>query len=1079
MHLLGGAKMSYSESARGRDLVRVAVAAVLGTAVMFSSVPVAFAAEEEEVAELEEVQVTGTRIAQNADYVSPNPVTTFDAADLERLGINNISDAIIQVPQNVSQFTPSNTGGSAFYVGSTLANLRGLNPFFGTRTLTLVDSRRFIPTTQGDAVDLNFVPSNLVQRIETVTGGASAAYGSGAISGVVNVMLDKRLQGVKLDADYGITQEGDGDNYRIGLAGGTGFAEGRGHVVVGGEFQKMDVIQSCADARDWCGLGRGLYTNATGFFGGAGLDQSPATDPPGTPFWTPNIPGQPHFILTQNLRENQLSRSGVIVTGTPGATSTFQFNAAGTDVVPFAVGAEGWRSFLGLGFGGPVVGGDGDLINTNLTLQPDVERKTFYSHAQYELTDKLNGYVELSHGQVDGVNNQFGSGQNAVFNCIRSDNAFLSALSPAAQAAINAGNNNGVLAVDNETCGDLFAPGILPRGTAVRKNWQGQNLQVVTTETKVTRGVLGFNGDIGSDWSWDAYYQYGRTVRDQIGSGYRRNWAYTFAVDAVLNGSGQIVCRVTLAGLPANAVGIVDPSVATGCQPLNVFGTGNASQAALDYAFGSLTEHNVIRQDVLATSFSGKLLDGWAGPISAAFGAEWRKDKLSNDAGDLPAPIRTDFSLQYGDSFAGSTEVLEGFAEFEVPLLADLPAAKRATLNAAVRTAQYKTKGATAGAIGGSNTTEITTWKLAGVWDVIDQVRVRGSHSRDIRAPNFRELFYSQTIPAGGLFGTVDNPWLDVPPGGSIADPTVWQLMGNTDLDPEKAKTTTVGVVLQPSGALEGLQFSVDWYQIKLKGGLALVLGGPAAVTACYAGGVPANADPFMCSLLTFGPPRADQAGNPDAAFTNITNMKTLYTNQNPYTARGMDFAFDYRLPQELLGRMPGTLAVSASATHMLKQVAPLLRAGFMPGQADLAGQTGGDSAFLSDVAPAASWTGNVALTWLNGPFVGTIQSRFVSGGHMDLQNPKTGPDDSDYDPTLSYSVSDNTTGTYFLFNLNASYDLNVANLERFQVFGTINNLFDRDPPFSTGGLAGVGGVNAINNDTLGRTFRMGVRVKF
>jgi outer membrane receptor protein involved in Fe transport len=302
----------------------------------------------------------------------------------------------------------------------------------------------------------------------------------------------------------------------------------------------------------------------------------------------------------------------------------------------------------------------------------------------------------------------------------------------------------------------------------------------------------------------------------------------------------------------------------------------------------------------------------------------------------------------------------------------------------------------------------------------------------------------------------------------------VWQLLGYTDLDPEKAKTTTVGMVLQPAGALEGMQFSVDWYQIKLKGGLALALGGPAAVTACYE-----DDDPFFCSLLTFGPPRPDQAGNPDAAFTNITNMQTLYTNQNPYTAKGMDFAFDYRIPSSALGGMPGSLAVSAAATHMLKQEAPIFLAGFVPGQADLAGQTGGDAAFLSDVAPAADWTGNIALTWLNGPFIGTIQTRFVAPGHMDLQNPKTGPDDPDYDPTLSYSASDNTTGTYFLFNLNASYDLKWGNLERFQIFGTINNLFDRDPPFSTAGLAGVGGVNAINYDTLGRTYRMGVRMKF
>ncbi len=155
-----------------------------------------------------------------------------------------------------------------------------------------------------------------------------------------------------------------------------------------------------------------------------------------------------------------------------------------------------------------------------------------------------------------------------------------------------------------------------------------------------------------------------------------------------------------------------------------------------------------------------------------------------------------------------------------MPLLKDLPAAKSLVVNGAARVAQYETDGATSGTLGGSNKTDITTWKVAAVWDVTDWLRFRGSHSSDIRAPNFRELFYSQTIPAGGFFGTVMNPWIIPPPFGNNNDPAQWQLVGNTDLEPEKAKTTTVGVVLQPTGT--GLQFSADWYQIKLDGGLAL-----------------------------------------------------------------------------------------------------------------------------------------------------------------------------------------------------------------------------------------------------------------
>ncbi len=1048
--------MKKNQTGNSRNFVRVAVAAALGSSVMWGYAPQVMAAEEEDL-ELEEVQVTGSRI-QRSDFVSPNPITTFDAADLERLGINNISDAITQVPQNVSQFTPANTGGSAFYVGSTLANLRGLNPFFGTRTLTLVDTRRFIPTTQGDAVDLNFIPSNLVQRIETVTGGASAAYGSGAISGVVNVILDKRLQGVKLDADYGVTGEGDGDNYRLGLAGGTGFAGGRGHVVIGGEMQDTNPIQSCADARAWCAKGNGLYTNTSGFFGGAGL-----------PF-TPNIPGQPHFLRVEGLRENQLTRSGVIFNNAPNATTASQFNDAGTGIVPFSIGNQGWR-----GPGGLVVGGDGDRAYTNLTMQPDVQRTTTFSHVEFDFTDSFTAYAELSWGKVEGRNNQFGSGQNATNNCITQDNAFLGQLSAAAQAALVAANNNAPFSsTNNGICGSIF--GGAP-GAVVSKNWQGQNEQVVTTDTDVTRGVLGFNQALGS-WNWEGYYQYGKTVRDQIGSGYRTNWRYSFAVDAVIDDRldsatlGQAVCRVTRDDLPPGST--ANPILAEGCQPLNTFGSSGASPAALAYAFSSLTEHNVIRQDVAATSISGQLWQGWgAGPLSAAFGVEWRKDKLSNDAGSQPAALRTDFGLQYGDSFAGQTKVVEGFAEFEMPLLADLPLAKQLTLNAAVRTAQYKTDGATAGAVGGSNKTDVTTWKLASVWDATDWLRFRGSHSRDIRAPNFRELFYSQTIPEGGFFGSVANPWINpaLEVNNSNNDLTVWQLMGNTALDPEKAKTTTVGFVISPTGAMEGMQFSADYYQIKLTGGLSLSLGGPQAVTSCF------NGDQFFCSLLEFGAPRPSQAANPNAQFTNITAMKTIYTNQNPYIAKGLDFALSYRLPaSNLFEGAEGSYAFNLAATHMIKQQAPVLGAGFVSYQAELAGQTGGDSGFLSDVAPAADWTANLSMSYMSGPFTGTLQTRYVSPGLMDQQNPKTGPESVDYDPTLSYSASDNTTDSYVLFNLNGSYDLSWFGLERFQIFGSINNLLDRSPPFSTGS---VGGVNAINYDTLGRSFRLGARIKF
>src|SRR5262249_39200583 len=201
-------------------------------------------------------------------------------------------------------------------------------------------------------------------------------------------------------------------------------------------------------------------------------------------------------------------------------------------------------------------------------------------------------------------------------------------------------------------------------------------------------------------------------------------------------------CRVTRDGVAFGQIASgADPSLAAGCQPLNVFGAHTASPEALAYAFGDLDEHDNIKQDVLAASVSGEVWKGWgAGPLAAAVGAEYRKDKLDNIAADLPFAQRTDFPLQYGDSFGGVTKITEGFLELEMPVLKDVPGAKIASLNGAVRKARYKEEGGI-GTTGGTSSQDITSWKIAAVWDPIDWLRVRGSRSRDLRAASFRESY--------------------------------------------------------------------------------------------------------------------------------------------------------------------------------------------------------------------------------------------------------------------------------------------------------------------------------------------------
>jgi len=179
------------------------------------------------------------------------PTTVIDAATLQNLGIVNVGETLTLTPANVSTFTPANTGNAPFFIGSYIPNLRGLNPYFGSRTLTLVNTERFVQTNQGDSVDLNFIPQILVSRIDVVTEARRRPYGSGAVAGVYNVILDNKLEGGKLDGDWSETIHGDGKDRHIGAAFGHGLFDNRVHFVVGGEYENQDLV-GCYYARSYC-----------------------------------------------------------------------------------------------------------------------------------------------------------------------------------------------------------------------------------------------------------------------------------------------------------------------------------------------------------------------------------------------------------------------------------------------------------------------------------------------------------------------------------------------------------------------------------------------------------------------------------------------------------------------------------------------------------------------------------------------------------------------------------------------------------------------------------------------------------
>src|SRR6185503_11056726 len=354
----------------------------------------------------EEIIVTGARVSRSG-FDSSQPLTTIDAQQIENLGLVNVGDVVRTPPQNTPFFTETNVGIGNFNVGAQLANLRGLNPFFGTRTLTLIDTRRVVPTTEGGAVDLTLIPSMLVERTEVVTGGASAQYGSDAIAGVVNVILNKDLEGVKAQIDYGQTAEGDGGDTHASFAWGTAFGDdGRGHVIAGLEYQKQDRIGPCSYTRDWCGEGWGIANRA-------------------------GVAGQPNFVIAPDAKQTT-SQYGVIQSCQTAACTTTSgvpvtFNATGTAVSAFNPGVPG------VGFA-TRIGGDGALLGYGTSnVRPEVERYSGMAHLSYDISDRLNYFAEIAYSTSDALGTPANGGLGPTGLQIKPDNAYLT---PAVAAAL-------------------------------------------------------------------------------------------------------------------------------------------------------------------------------------------------------------------------------------------------------------------------------------------------------------------------------------------------------------------------------------------------------------------------------------------------------------------------------------------------------------------------------------------------------------------------------------------------------------------------------------------------------------------
>jgi len=553
----------------GRTFSSRALSSVSAFALLTAAMTTSYAAHAQNTApaqnaqeDLGEVVVTGSRIVREG-YEAPTPLSVVDSAAIAASATSNVAEFVNTMPVFSGSAAPSTgqNGISPGTAGVSTLNLRNLG---ATRTLVLLDGQRSVGSLLTGAVDINALPQQLISRVEVVTGGASAVYGSDAVSGVVNFIVDKEFTGVKGEISGGVTSYLDDESYKIALSGGFAFANGRGHVIASGEqVYKKGVFDG--PSRDWAFTGVGWINN---------------------PAYTATN-GLPRLLWFPSQVGNSNGTPGGIVVNGPLKGTYFGQG-----------GAPGNLNYGDTVFDPSMHGGDWqytDVHERMNSLDPLESRQNIYTRAQYEINDNITvfGSISWSSGRTKGQSFvQFQPGNAGV---IKADNAFIPAEIRARMSALN---------VTTLTMGSY-------------------NFDLPTTFSDntrmVNRQVVGANGKfdaMGKTWNWDAYFQNGYSRSSVNVNNTTMRDRFALATDAVRNANGQIVCRSTLTN-PTN-----------GCVPWNLMGENVNTDAGRAYLVGTSYTYQKLIQNVWEATVGGEPFEIWAGPVSVSANVAYRQEKV-------------------------------------------------------------------------------------------------------------------------------------------------------------------------------------------------------------------------------------------------------------------------------------------------------------------------------------------------------------------------------------------------------------------------------------------------------------------
>ena len=850
---------------------RLLASTMIGGAALMAFAAAPAVAQETSATQVDEIVVTGSRIVRQ-DYEAISPITTVTSETIEMTGTLSVESLLNELPQVVAgnMRTSNNSGGEEFAT----VDLRGLGP---SRTLVLVNGERVPASSTTGVVDLNTIPASLIERVEVVTGGASAVYGSDAMSGVVNFILKDDFEGAELSASYGASFDGHAPEFEASLLIGGDFANGRGNLTTyASYYNRESVLQS---EFDWSRVSAAVVADANGAWTlanssaewwdiynagglGTGLSGGSATSPWGTIYNVGSNPFSPAALIANPLTAGNFAgydhdcnpATPDIPYGTPGVSSNLSFDSTGA--------LSPYHGSLGCAVPDRAAGSSRYNYAPDNYLIIPAERFNIVSIGHYDITDSIRLDTRLSYtNSWSQVSLAPTPATGLTVTMTPAMTAYIAANHPDLAAALASRPNPGAsFTMDRRT--NELGPRI--------GEFENNSLSMLAT----------LSGDFGqSNWDWSLTASFGVNNATSIGrnSANRNNF-----------NNGLAGCQDT-AG---------NPVPDTNCVIVDIFGENTLTPAMVSYLTTPTFATTEVQESRFAGFVRGDLLELPAGPIAAVFGFEWRDSNF-----DFQVDNEQRSGNMYGFNAiqpqSGSITVAEFYTEVAVPLVRDAAFANYLGLEAGYRYSDYDT-------VGG-----LDTYKIGLEWEPTDWLRLRTVFNSAVRAPSVFELFQagdqgfpSYSDPCAGALTPAEAASCTANSGG------VWDFalnpivqansqveafaFGNPNLVPEEAETFTVGLVFQPDFFPIGdFRASVDYYDIEFTN-IISSLGASYWIGQCYT-----NSDPVACARVVRDPVSGQ-----------IDYVDTTRTNSGYYSTKGYDFQIDWALDMADIG-LPGRLRIN------------------------------------------------------------------------------------------------------------------------------------------------------------------------